>query len=266
MRSARRKTALVTGATGGIGSAFADRLARDGFDLVLTDRVASSLEEAAASLEQAHGVQVQRWRADLVDPADVHGLVGRIRSGTVPDMLVNVAGFGTNQPFEENDLEVHLRMIQVHISACVSLTWAALPGMIARGSGDIINIGSLASFLPVNRDVNYAATKSYVVAFSEQLQPHLRGTGVHVLAVCPGLTRTGFHDTREFGGLGETRPFERMWSTPEDVADRSLRALRRKKVIYTPGVINTLVRWVGSSHIVRWLGRRVFTVRGRASS
>ncbi|MEJ2558462.1 MAG: SDR family NAD(P)-dependent oxidoreductase, partial [Anaerolineae bacterium] len=157
------------------------------------------------------------------------------------DLLINNAGFGAPGPFVEVDLVRHMAMIQVHIIASVRLSRAALPGMMARRRGAIINVSSLASFVPLPGSTTYSATKAYLNVFSEALQAELKGTGVQIQALCPGFTHTGFHYTPEHRVYGGPRFPELLWMSAPEVAAQSLDALSRGQVIFIPGLKNRLL-------------------------
>jgi short-subunit dehydrogenase len=189
-----RKTVLITGASSGIGAAFARRLAAEQYDLVLVARRKERLRSLATELHQQFHVDVEVLVAELSCPGDMEHIEQRIGELGALDMLVNNTGFGIPGTFVENPVERYLEMIAVHVLATVRLCHAALPGMIARGQGTIINVSSLGAFLIAPSDETYCATKAYLNVFSEALQAELVGTGVRVQALCPGFTDTEFHD------------------------------------------------------------------------
>lgn len=225
-------TALVTGASSGIGEAFARRLASDGYDLVVVARRAELLEKLAGELSEAHGVAVEIEPADLGVEADVARVAQRVGDDGSLTMLVNNAGFSTAERFIDADLESQLRMACVHDLAALRLTHAALRGMIARGRGSVINVSSIAGLVPAPYNATYDATKGFLVLFSEGLHQELRGTGVRVQALCPGYTHTGFH-----AAIGVERNIpEGFWLSPEEVVDASLADLERGRVVCVPGM------------------------------
>lgn len=240
-------TALITGASSGIGAEFARQLAAKGNHLILIARREERLRALAAELEEQYSIAAEVLVADLSNPADIQRIETRIPEIENLDLLINNAGFGAPGRFVERDLDIQLDMIHVHIIATVRLSRAALPGMIARRRGRIINVSSIAAFVSMPGSATYSASKAYLNVFSEALQAELRGTGVHIQALCPGFTHTGFHYTPVYEA-SDRRPLpEPLWMSAESVAADSLRALDRGKVIYVPGfknrVLATLARY-----------------------
>lgn len=226
--------ALITGASSGIGAAFARRLAAQQHDLILTARRRELLEQLAEDLRQRHEVQVRVVSADLSSQEGIATVVESI--GQQPlELLVNNAGFGVKGMFAQSDLARQLDMIQVHISATLQLCHAALPAMVAQRRGTIINVASVAAFFPMPGNANYAATKSHLVLFSEALNDELHGSGVTVQALCPGFTHSGFHDTAEYDDFQRSQVPPPLWLTADQVVSASLKAVRRKKPICIPG-------------------------------
>ena len=185
-------TALVTGATAGIGRAFAEALAGRGHDLVLVARDEARLEEVAAGLRAAHGVEVEVLAADLTDAAQTATVEARLGERARPvDLLVNNAGFGLKERFLDNPVEAEVAMLEVLVTAVLRLSHAALGPMTERGHGGIINVSSVAAFLPRG---TYGAAKAWVNRFSEWAAAEYRDRGVTVTCLCPGFTRTEFHE------------------------------------------------------------------------
>jgi uncharacterized protein len=222
-------TALVTGPTSGIGLAFARRLASDGYDLVLVARDAQRLESLAHELS-ATGVRVETLVADLGDAEQLAGVVERVRDRQRPvEVLVNSAGFGINQRFVSGDVDAEQSLIDVMVTAVMQLTHAAVPGMVERGRGAVINVSSIAGFLPFG---SYSATKSWVTFFTQGLATELEGTGVRALVTCPGFVRTEFH---ERAGIDIDRSSDTWWLEVDAVVQQAMEDLRRGKVISVPG-------------------------------
>jgi short-subunit dehydrogenase len=233
------QTVLLTGASSGIGLELARCFAADGSRLILVARTTAALETLAAELRQRHGSDVQVITADLSRPeAPAHIFAEASRAGQGVDVLVNNAGFGLHGGFAELPLARQLEIIQVNISALTALTGHFLPGMIQRRTGGILNVGSVAGFLPGPNMAVYFATKAYVQSFSEALHAELQGTGVTVTNLCPGSTETNFsqvarqHRTR-------TAPTKKM--TAAEVARAGHRAFRQGQCTIVTGLHNKIV-------------------------
>jgi short-subunit dehydrogenase len=233
--------ALVTGASSGIGVAFARALRAKGERLVLVARRRDRLQELSRELGGEDKAAV--LAADLTEPEAIDRLAEEIRArGFIVDLLVNNAGAGHTSRFHEEPRETVLRMIDLNVRALVALTHAFLPGMVARGRGRVINVASNAAFQPVPFLTVYAATKAFVLSFTEGLASELAGTGVRVQALCPGLTATEFLDVAETGpGL----LINRMPAmSAEDVVACSLRGLERGRLRVVAGFTNRLMAGV----------------------
>jgi short-subunit dehydrogenase len=251
-------TALITGATAGIGNAFARRLASEQYDLVLVARNADRLEATATGLRDAHGVDVEVLSADLSDAAECRKVELRLANSARPvDLLVNNAGFGTNRRFSRIDVDAEEEMLNVLVRAVMRLTHAAVRGMVERGRGEIINVSSVASFVPRG---TYGAAKAWVTSFSQSLNAEVAGTGVKVTALCPGFVRTEFH---ERGGHDTSSIPGFMWLDADQVVDEALKDVRKGHALSVPGVqykaIVNLVRFVPlgpAAALSKRLGRR----------
>ncbi|WP_033821361.1 SDR family oxidoreductase [Kitasatospora sp. MBT63] len=223
-------TALITGATAGIGAAFARRLARDGRDLVLVARDRERLAATAEELAKKYGVQVETLPADLATDQGIGAVEERLRDGGRPvDILINNAGFGNRGAFLDVPVQDELDMLKVHVEAVLRTTTAALPGMRERGRGGIVNVASVAAFLPRG---TYGATKAWVVSFTQGIARDLGGSGVRLQALCPGFTRTEFHQR---AGMGTGNVPAWGWLSAERVVDESLRDLARGRSLSVPG-------------------------------
>ena len=250
-----RGTALVTGASSGIGAEFARALAAEGYDLVLVARRRERLEVLAAELKAAHGIDAEVLVADLADDADIARVEQRVAALDRLDLLVNNAGFGTEGRFAEIDLDRQLDMITVHVVATVRLVHAALPGMIARNRGGIVNVASLLGFLATPGSVTYCATKACLITFSQALAAELTDTDVRVQVLCPGYIVTGFHDTDEFRDFDRRQVRSWLWMTPQQVVARALADLRRGRVVCVPGFRYRILLRLLRSRIGNWLVR-----------
>jgi uncharacterized protein len=217
-----RPLALITGASAGIGLEFARQLAGRGYDLILVARDESRLAALAAELASAHDVHGEVLAADLTRDDDVGRVVRRI--GELPrlDLLVNNAGFGTRGSLADADPGQQEAMARVHVLAPLRLVQAALPGMLAKRSGAIVNVASIAAFIASPRNANYCATKAYLVTLTEALAAELRGTGVRAQALCPGFTHSEFH-ARMQSDKAAIPPF--MWLDAPGVVRASLESL-----------------------------------------
>jgi uncharacterized protein len=229
-------TALITGASAGIGRAFAAGLARRGHDLVLVARDATRLAEVATDLAREHGVRADPLAADLLAADGLAAVEARLTDVDTPvDVLVNNAGFGTFGRFAELDVEREVHEVELNVVALVRLTHAALGAMEVRRSGAILNLASLAAYQPAPHSATYGATKAFVHSFTHAVHEEARGTGVRVLLVCPGYTHTEFHDR---AGLGVTELPEFVWQEADAVVDAALRDLDRGRSVSIPGVLN----------------------------
>jgi short-subunit dehydrogenase len=237
------REALVTGASSGIGAMFARKLAQRGRDLILVARRRERLEALARELEGKHGIRVEPLAADLARDDDLARVEERIRAAEALELLVNNAGFGTRGWFHEADLEPHERMHRLHVLATVRLTHAALLGMTARGRGGIVNVSSVAGFVQTPGNTSYAATKAWMISFTEGLHLELKAAGspVKVQALCPGFTYSEFHDV---AGMDRQRIPKAWWMQAEEVVEASLRGLERGKLIVVPGWRYRLVVFV----------------------
>lgn len=229
------RRALVTGASTGIGAAFAETLASRGTDLVVVARDEARLEGLAAKLGRDHGVDVRVLPADLVDPAGLRRVEEAVDGDERLDLLVNNAGFGTIGDFAALDPEGEEREIRLNVIALVRLARAALPGMLRRRRGAIVNVSSMAAFQPAPYNATYGATKAYVNSFTEALAEEVRGSGVRVQVLCPGFTRTEF---QERAGIDATNVPALAWMEPSEVVAASLDGLRRGAVVVVPGFGN----------------------------
>jgi short-subunit dehydrogenase len=242
-----RGAALVTGASAGIGEAFARRLAADGTDLVLVARRAERLRALAGELEAAHGVRVHVLPADLVAPHAVPNLVAELAARRIDvGLVVQNAGFGTGAPFHEEVPARLVEMVDLHCRVPVELTRALLPAMIARGRGGVIVVASVAGFLASPTGPVYGASKAFDLHLAEGLDAQLRPLGVDVLAVSPGYTRTEFHDAARIDASGLPGV---AWSRAGDVARTALERLGRDSSV----VVDR--KWRAVAALIRLLPR-----------
>lgn len=246
MRALRERPAglaLVTGASSGIGEAFARHLARERYDLVLVARRKRRLDLLATALEALKEVDVEVLQADLTAEEGVRLVEGRLRAGDV-DLLVNDAGLGTVGEFAELPIERELEEIDLNVRALVRLTHAALGSMAPRGRGGIINVGSMAAFQAVPYNATYAATKAFVLHFSEALHEEARPHGVTVTCLCPGPVRTEFqHVAHIESDRMPIRPFRQCMAgvDPDTVVEAALSGLRARRAFVIPGMLNQAI-------------------------
>lgn len=238
-----RPVSLVTGASAGIGAAFARALAARGHSLVLTARRADRLEALADALRAAHGVAVDVLPADLADADAPAALAREIAArGLVVDWLVNNAGYGVPGAFDAADWPVHAAFLRVLVEAPAELAWRLLPAMRARGHGRIVNVASLAGHVPGSAGHTlYAPAKSFLIRFSQALALENADRGIHVCALCPGFTRSEFHDVTGTRRLMDRMPAF-MWQTAEAVAAEGIEAVEAGEAMRVTGRVNRSIK------------------------
>jgi len=251
------RTALVTGASSGIGEALAERFAADGHDLVLVARSADKLKALAARLKTRHGVKVLVQAADLSLPGAAAALAAALKRRRVQvDMLVNNAGVLEHGGFCDVPAARHQQLIDLNISALTALITHFVPGMRERGFGRVLNVASIAAFQPVPTLATYAATKAYVLSLSEALAEELRGSGVTVTALCPGITATQMLDSAAQGSDALSRLPGFLIGDADDVATQGYRACMRGDAIVVPGVLNRMGT-LAARATPKWLLRKL---------
>lgn len=234
----RPGTAVVTGASAGIGAVFARALAQQGYNLLLIARREDRLQMLAGELQSTYGVRVAVLSADLGNPEDLERAAARVAEIADLNVLVNNAGFGTGGDFATLDIQPELQMIRLHVTASVRLMHAVLPGMLRRQHGGIINVASIAGLLPMPGNATYGATKSYLIFFTGSLNAELAGTGVRVEALCPGFTLSEFHDVVR---MDRSIIPSFLWCRAEDVVAEALQGLREGREVVIPGAIYKLL-------------------------
>lgn len=239
------RRALVTGASAGIGAECARQLAARGCELVLTARREDRLQTLASQLRKAHRIAVDVVADDLADPAAPARIVAAAaRGGRTIDILINNAGYGVPGRYDQVDWDTHARFMQVLVDAPLQLCHLLIPGMRERGYGRIVNVGSLAGLVPATPgNTLYAPAKAFLVRLSQALAMENRGHGIHVCALCPGFTRSEFHDVSQARELVSKLP-RWMWSDAEDVVRQGLDAVEHGRVVCVPGRINRTVKVV----------------------
>lgn len=261
-KAAIPKTALITGASSGLGAEFAHQLARAKYRLVLVARDSQRLDAMRDSLLAAGAAAVEVLAADLTDDAARAAVSERLTDTASPvDLLVNNAGIGLGRTFDQVTPDDLRQQLELNCTAVLLLTRAAVPSMVSRGSGAIINVASVAGLFP-NPGASYAGTKAWVVAFSEGLAMSLKGTGVQVQALCPGLIRTEFHP-RAGIDLGRTPGFSFL--DVQQVVATSLADLQRGRVVSVPGALYksiVVITKLLPRRVSRALAARVYAARG----
>ncbi len=258
------KTVFITGASSGLGAEYARQLAASGCNLILTARRQDRLQQLAESLQSTYGIHVLVYPADLSQPADINTLVTLVDGNPSIDILVHAAGFGTVGRFYRVEAHKELAMVNVHVVAPVMLIRAALPAMVARNHGTIINVASLAGLIPI-RNPLYQSTKSFLVDFSEGLQAELRDHSIRVQVVCPGFVHSEFHDSTEYARFSPQSVPRFLWMTPAQVVSYSLSHLSSGKLLCIPGRINQfaalLARNSFTAGLIKLAARSVLRVR-----
>lgn len=237
---ARDRTALVTGASSGIGRAIARQLAGRGHGVTLVARREDRLQALAGELGDAHGVRVEVAAADLTGEAARDRLAATVAErGLAVSVLVNAAGLSTVGPVHASDPRAEVAMIRTDVEALAHLCSLFLPGMVERGSGAVLNVASTAAFQPLPGQAAYAASKAFVLSYSHALRGELRGTGVAVTALCPGPVDTEFAETAGFDSAEALSALPRfMWEPAERVAEAGLAGLERGRAVVIPGIAN----------------------------
>ena len=228
-------TAFITGASSGFGAVFARELASQKFNVVLVARRKERLDKLASELEEQYDIQAQVLTADLSKLGDIEHLYDEITKLDDIDVLINNAGFGTSGYFDNTPFGPQRDMLFVHNVAPVYFCRAALPIMIKRGRGVIINLSSVLAFYQTPQNLMYTATKVFLKEFTETLSLELEDTGVKVQALCPGFAHTEFHDTEYFKEFDKNAIPENLWMNAEDVVKLSLEAVPKGKVVFIPG-------------------------------
>jgi len=255
-----RPLAVVTGASAGIGKEFCHQLAARGYDLIVVARDAARLEALRQELEGQYGIAVEVFPADLTIDTDVSLVAERITRSPGLSLLVNNAGFGAQGRLADASPARQEAMLRLHTLAPMRLTQAAVPVLLQKGRGAIVNVSSVASFLYSANNVNYCATKAYLTTFSEGLAAELAGSGVRVQALCPGFTHTEFHQRMKADVSGLPRW---MWMSAADVVETSLRNLERGgPVVCVPGLRYKLMVFL-LRHFPRRLMGPLTTLRER---
>jgi short-subunit dehydrogenase len=237
--------AFITGASSGIGLSFAKQLAQQGFNLILLARRKDRLKTIASELESQNSIRCEIIQADLSEIGDIKKTVDYIHQINDLDVLVNNAGFATLGYFADVPIEKSLGMLNVHITATILFTHTAIKGMLKRKRGAIINVSSIGSFVLSPGNVVYDSTKSFLNTFSQNLKLEMQDMDIRIQALCPGLTRTEFHEVGDLRNYDRKAIPDSMWMSPDKVASLSLAALgKSKKIIFIPGWKKRLSKWI----------------------
>jgi short-subunit dehydrogenase len=240
----KTKVALITGATSGIGASFARYYAGKGYDLILTGRRKNILTALADEVSKKYNAKTEIIFAELSKPKFVDAIVKKIKAVRNIEVLVNNAGYGSSVNFDQDTIESQLRMMAVHNEAPVRLSHAVLSQMMKNKKGFIINVSSVASFIPTPQDILYGTTKAFLNNFSESLAVLVKPHGIKVQALCPGFTRTDFHEK-----LGwERKKLENRgllkWMSADQVVKSSVRCIRKNKPLCVPGFTNKILYFI----------------------
>ncbi|AUM13317.1 SDR family NAD(P)-dependent oxidoreductase [Ketobacter alkanivorans] len=239
--TASNRTALITGASAGIGAAFARYLASEGYGLLLVARRAERLQQLAAELSEQHGIPCEVFAADLNDPAAPAAIIDYAqRSNIHIDVLINNAGLSGKDAFASTPWPTLAAEIQLMVTAVTELCHRVLPGMQARGWGRIINLSSIAAFAPPGASLLYTGIKSYVLGMSQSLDMELKPQGIHVTALCPGFTHSEFHDTMGTRDQANQLP-DILWQDADAVVEEGWRAVMKGKPVCVPGTVNKII-------------------------
>jgi short-subunit dehydrogenase len=254
-----RRAALVTGASAGIGAAFARHLAAQGYDVLLVARRAERLAELAADLRRTHGGRCEVFAADLTDPTTPAAIVDHAAHIDMPiDVLINNAGLSSSTTFSQTPWESVAAEVQLMVTATTELAHRVIPGMKQRGWGRIVNLSSLAAVIPPGEGLLYTGIKAYVLGMSQSLDMELKPHGIHVTALCPGFTHSEFHDVMGTREAADQLP-NLLWQQPEDVVREGYQAVMAGKPVCIPGTVNKL-----TAAALRPLPQRLQYVLGRS--
>jgi short-subunit dehydrogenase len=259
------KTALITGASSGIGAELANCFAAGGFDLVLVARSEDKLKSLAADLAQKHGIQAYAVPVDLAQPGSAAKLSRKLHKDKLAvDVMVNCAGVLEHGQFIKMPPKQHQNMIDLNLSALTAMLATFIPPMVERGHGRILNVASIAAFQPIPSLATYAATKAYVLSLTESLAEELKGTGVSVTALCPGITATPMMTGAENGSPSLKVPGF-LVGNAEQVAAEGYEACMQGDVIRVPGAVN-LATTLASRATPKWLLRQISGMIGRKTA
>ncbi|OBK35374.1 short-chain dehydrogenase [Mycobacterium sp. 1245111.1] len=254
-----RRSALITGASSGIGASFARHLAAQGHDVLLVARRAERLEKLAAELHQDHGVRSEVFPADLTDPAAAAAITDHAAAQNMAiDILINNAGLSASTKFTATPWESVAAEIQLMVTTSTQLCHLVIPGMKQQNWGRIVNLSSLAALFPPVEGLLYTGIKAYVLDMSQSLDMELKPHGIHVTALCPGFTHSEFHDVMDTRETADRLP-RLLWQQPEDVVREGWAAVMNGKPVCIPGTVNKL-----NAAAIRPLPQRIQYILGRS--
>ncbi len=237
----KRKFAIVTGGTSGLGKAYAQYLAKNGWNLLITGRREMILLDIKKELEQKYNIDVQVSIADFNNEVQFGELLFRINSYQHIDLLINNAGFGSRDGFFDEDYQNQSKMLNVLVSAATRIVHEVVPKMLRDNSGAIINVASLSAFIPTPLNYFYCSSKAFIVSFTECLNVDLLHSNIEVQALCPGFIHTEFHSKMGVKNEQNSLREKLLWMTPESVVRSSFKSLSKNSVICIPGVVNRIV-------------------------
>jgi len=235
------RIALITGASSGIGRAFAWRFAQSGYDLIITGRRKDKLAQLEDELKENFGISVETIIAELSDNKDVNELMKIIKSHDNIFVLINNAGYGSGREFSQCDLKFHMQMLQVHVITSLKLIHSVLPQMISKKQGTIINVSSLGAFMPAPGSSIYSATKLFLKSFTESLYMEVSKYDIRVQCLCPGYTTHTEFLKRRMNGLVPKNSGFVPWMDADTLVDKCLKSLEKGKIVYVPGFMNRLL-------------------------
>lgn len=238
-------TAVVTGASSGIGVEIARQLARRGHGVTLVARREAELREVAEGLASAHGIRAEVVAADLADPVSRSAVVAAVADlGLTIDVLVNNAGLSTTGPVSANDVDAELRMVRVDVEAVVELCSRVVPGMAERGRGAVLNVASTAAFQPLPGQAGYGGSKAFVLSYTQAMAAELKGSGVTATTLCPGPVKTGFGEAAGFSDEdAEAALPSFMWESAEAVAKAAVDGMDKGRTVVIPGAANAFAAY-----------------------
>jgi len=246
------KVALITGATSGIGEAFARRFAKEGYNLIITGRRKEKINSLASELKEKFHISVDVFIVELSNTDNVEFLIEKIKNRNI-NVLVNNAGFATKNTFANSNLNVQEQMVNLHVICAMKLIYSILPNMIKQNNGEIINLSSQSAFFSMPKNATYSGTKAFLKVFSESLYLETMELGVKVQVLCPGFVISDFHQKMGSSKANNQNKGIIRWMKPEKVVDISLNALKKDKLICKPGFFENL-----GMNILRLLPKRIY--------